>query len=298
MHVIFLFIDGVGLGPAGKNNPFTPNSYSAFKRMSGGQSFTNDAKPIKKDNHFFAPVDANLGVEGLPQSGTGQTALFSGENAAKLIGKHFGPWPHSGVAHLLEEESVFNKARALGKTVHFINAYPEIFFQKAKKRGRWTGTTLLARGAQTRLNGPEQVKKGRAVTAGIIQKAWKEQLKIDVPIISPQTGGRRLLKESQKYDLLLHEYYLTDKAGHSQNQEAAKRNLNIYNDFLETIIAEKPAETTIVLSSDHGNIENLSTKTHTRNKVPLFVCGPGAKAFFKATSILDVTPKIIKVLAD
>lgn len=298
MNVIFLFVDGVGLGKPKKKNPFRQNGYAAFEKMSGGQSFTDDINLIKKDRHFFAPVDANLGVRGLPQSGTGQTALFSGKNAAKVIGKHFGPWPHSGVKYLLEQESVFNKTLEKNKTAHFINAYPEIFFKNAQKNNRWTGTTLMAKGAGIELNGPTEVKKMQAVTAGITQKAWKEQLEIQVPVIAPEAAARRLLKRSRKFDLTLHEYYLTDKAGHSQDPEKAERYLQVYNKFLETVIREKPGDTTIVLSSDHGNIEDLSTKSHTRNKVPLFVYGSGAKEFFSATSILDVTPGIIQMLED
>lgn len=296
MNIVFLFVDGVGLGRGDENNPFSQYSYSAFEKMSDGQPFTKKALPVKKEEHFFAPVDANLGIEGFPQSGTGQTALFSGENAAKEIGKHFGPWPHTGVKHLLEKESVFNKTLGLGKTPHFINAYPEIFFKNAARINRWTGTTLMTKSAGIKLNGPEQVKKGEAVTAGITQKAWRDRLEIDVPAISPQKAARQVLKQSQKFDLLLHEYYLTDKAGHSRNHKIATRHLSVYNEFLGTIINEKRGNTTIVLSSDHGNIEDLSTKSHTRNKVPLFAYGPGAAEFFTAHSILDVTPGIIHLL--
>lgn len=297
MNIIFLFVDGVGLGAEDRQNPFTQTRYTAFEKMAGGQPFTKNVKQIKKRNHFFAPVDANLDIDGLPQSGTGQTALFTGENAAKVIGKHFGPWPHSGIKYLLKEESVFNKVRGLGKKAHFINAYPPIFFDHAKKTNRWSATTLMTLGAGLKLNGEEQVNSEEAITAGIEQQVWRERLNIDVPVISPQNAAHRLLKQSQKYDLLLHEYYLTDKAGHTKNPETAQKYLKLYNDFLAAIIREKPEDTTLVLSSDHGNVEDLSTKSHTRNKVPLFVCGPGATAFFEAKSILDVTPCIVEILS-
>lgn len=290
-------MDGVGLGAAGDENPFYQKEYEVFQWMTGGQPFTQEAEPVKEGTHFFKGVDVNLGVEGLPQSGTGQTALFSGENAAKVIGKHFGPWPHSGIKHLLKEESIFNKTLELDKAAHFINAYPEVFFKKAEKTNRWTATTLMTKSAGIALNGSAQVKKGEAVTAGITHKAWKERLEIEVPVISPGTAAKHLLNQSRKYDLLLHEYYLTDKAGHSRNREKAEQYLSVYDEFLGTIIDEKPDNTIIVLSSDHGNVEDLSTKSHTRNSVPLFVYGPAAREFFMADSILDVTPGIIGVLS-
>lgn len=295
MSIVFLFIDGVGLGAESPENPFTQNNWPGFNSMAGGQDFTIEAIPVQEDNHFFAAVDATLGVEGLPQSGTGQATLFSGENAAQKIGKHFGPFPHSGTKSLLKEKSLFIKAQQSGKSCSFINAYPDIFFKKAKERNRWSCTTLMAKSAGISLNSTEEVRNETAITAGITQQAWRSQLGIDVPEITPVQAARRLLNEAQKYDLLLHEYYLSDKAGHSQEHEKANSFIGRYDLFLQEIIKAKPGGMTLVLCSDHGNVEDLSTKTHTLNKVPLFVKGPGAHAFRGAKSIMDVTPGILQV---
>lgn len=296
MSVIFLFIDGVGLGKEAKENPFTQKEYCGFSAMAGDQSFSEKVDSINENSHVFRPVDANLDVEGLPQSGTGQTTLFSGHNAPKEIGKHFGPFPHSGIKHMLKEQSLFQKAQQAGKQCNFINAYPEIFFQKARKRNRWSCTTLMTKSADIPLNTTEEVKNGKALTAEITQQAWREHLNIEVPQISPEEAADRLLAQSEQYDLLLHEYYLTDKAGHSQELEKASKYLDTYDRFLWHLIRQKPKYLTIVLSSDHGNVEDLSVKTHTFNPVPLFAYGPGAGHFSDAESIMDVTPGILEVL--
>ena len=34
----------------------------------------------------------SMTVPGLPQSGTGQYSLFTGDNGAQRFGRHFGPW--------------------------------------------------------------------------------------------------------------------------------------------------------------------------------------------------------------
>jgi len=298
MPVIFLFIDGVGLGKGDKSNPFYQKKYRGFTTISGDQSFTENADEIEEENHVFKQVDATLDVEGLPQSGTGQTALFSGENAPKEIGKHFGPYPHSGIKHFLREQSLFLKAQQKGMRCQFMNAYPDIFFQKAKKRNRWSCTTLMTKSADIKLNTTKEVKRGTALTAELTQLAWKERLDIDVPEISLEQAARRLLEQSKDYDLLLHEYYLTDKAGHSQELEQADHYLSNYDEFLYQLINQLDSNTTIVLSSDHGNVEDLSTKTHTFNKVPLFGYGPGVHHFIDAKSIMDVTPGIINILED
>lgn len=298
MAVIFLFIDGVGLGDENKQNPFYAANYKAFIRMAGDQPFTKEAKPLQKDGQLFKAVDANLGVKGLPQSGTGQTALFTGVNASKEIGKHFGPFPHSGIKHLLREQSIFLKAQRQGKRCHFINAYPDVFFEKARKRNRWSCTTLMTKSAGLPLNTSQTVKEGRAITAGITQQAWREMLEINVPEIKPEDAAERLLKKAEDYDLVLYEYYLTDKAGHSQKEEDARKVLERYDKFLMHLIEERKKEDTLILCSDHGNIEALAIKTHTRNKVPLYVDGPGAETFAKTESILDVTPGVLKVLME
>lgn len=296
MSVIFLFIDGVGLGEDSDLNPFTHQEYKGFSAMAGDQPFTGKTKDVQKENHVFKQIDARLGIEGLPQSGTGQAALFSGENAPEKIGKHFGPFPHSGIKPLLKERSLFIKAQQIGKSCNFINAYPDIFFQKAEKRNRWTCTTLMTKSADIDLNTTQKVREGKALTAELTQQAWREQLGINVPQISPEEAADRLLRETKNYDLLLHEYYLTDKAGHSQDAENATQFLEIYDRFLWQLIDQSDRETTIILSSDHGNVEDLSRKTHTLNDVPLFAWGAGATNFLDVQNITDVTPAILNTL--
>lgn len=298
MSLLFLFVDGIGLGPEGPKNPFNRISLPAFEKIARGHRLTSEAPAVDRERWLFRGVDANLKVEGLPQSGTGQTSLFTGINAAQKIGKHFGPYPHSGIKPLLRKESLFLKASALGKRVHFINAYPDIFFKKSRKRNRWSCTTLMCRSAGITLNGEEEVREGRAVTAGLTQKAWREKLGIDVPVISPEKAAGRVMESLRRYDLVLHEYYLTDKAGHNRNEEEVREVLRRYDRFLGTIMEELREGDTLVLCSDHGNLENLSVKTHTRNPVPLFVAGRGTGAFRGAESILDVTPAILEVMRD
>ncbi|GAA5523293.1 alkaline phosphatase family protein [Aliifodinibius salicampi] len=298
MSVIFLFIDGVGLGEEIESNPFYQFEYKGFSALTGGKNFLKSTEVVNRVDHVFKAVDATLDVEGLPQSGTGQTALFSGENAAKEINKHFGPFPHSGIKPILRNDSLFIKAQRMNKSCHFINAYPEIFFKRARKRNRWSSTTLMAKSADLPLNSVTEIKKEKALTAGILQKAWREKLSIDVPEITAEMASNRLINQLINFDLVLFEYYLTDKAGHSKDMEVANHYLKIYDRFLCHLIENKPDEATIVLCSDHGNVEDLSVKTHTLNAVPLFVYGPGARHFTHATSIMDVTPGILRVLKE
>ena len=295
MAVIFIFIDGVGIGNEGKENPFLIDSYESFQILSG-ENFFKNAKGVRSSNQLYKAIDANLDVEGLPQSGTGQTTLFSGENASKVIGKHFGPFPHSGIKHLLKEQSVFQSVKEAGKKPYFMNAYPPIFFEHANRKNRWSCTTLMTKSAEMHLNSTDDILEEKALTAEIVQNAWREKLDINIPKITATDAAKRLLNVVPNHDMVLYEYYLTDKAGHNQSFEDAERVLQPLDEFLFHIIKHKRSGDVLVITSDHGNLEDLSVKTHTRNEVPLFVMGEGIEHFNDVESLVGVKDGILKIL--
>lgn len=295
MAVLFVFIDGIGIGTNDLENPLASPGLKSFSFFSGKNGIHRDCEEIISDQKLFKKIDANIGVDGLPQSGTGQTSLFTGINASKKIGKHFGPYPHSKIKPLLMK-SLFHKVLAKGLNPHFLNAYPDIFFKKSEQRNRWSCTTLMTKLAGLPLNRLEDVLNGDAITAEIIQSAWKNMLNLDVPEIVPEDASKRVLNALSKHDLVLYEYYLTDKAGHEMDRQIADQILGVLDRFLLYIIQNFDADKdTLIITSDHGNLEDLSTKTHTRNPVPVFVLG-NTKPFKNTKSILDITPAILNVL--
>lgn len=296
MSVLFLFVDGIGIGLDHADNPFSSFEWTGFKSITNGQKLTQSANFSISSSLVFKPIDATLGVEGLPQSGTGQATLFSGQNASKIINKHFGPYPHSGIKHLLMEESLFKKVHELGKKPYFINAFPQIFFERAKVRNRWSCCTLMTKSAGLKLNSVDEVLSENAITAEIIQDYWRQHLSLEIPAITIQQAATRVTKVSSQHDVTLMEYYLTDKAGHEQDKNSAFKAIERLDLFLDHYLKIKPADQTIVLTSDHGNIEDLSVKTHTINPVPLIVNGPKANYFSNVESIQDITPAILDCL--
>jgi 2,3-bisphosphoglycerate-independent phosphoglycerate mutase len=296
MGIIFLFIDGIGLGSPGDENPFSRENLPGFSRLTGGQQLTAGFVRIAEPAHLFHAADAKLGIDGLPQSGTGQATLFSGINAAVILGKHFGPYPHSGIRFLLEKQSLFHQMNEKGKTSHFMNAYPDIFFERAGSRNRWSCTTLMARSAGNTLNRLQDVVNGEAVTAEIMQDVWRSQLGLDVPEITPADAAMRLVRKADEYDLVLYEYYLTDKAGHSMDSGMAKWALERLDSFVVGILdALDSSEHTLLLTSDHGNLEDIRIKTHTMNDVPVIAIGKHAGAFASVQSLTDITPALLSI---
>ena len=308
-HILFVFLDGVGLGPAtGENpagdraaNPFAALDLPAFRRLAGGQPWTADARPVREPAHVFVAVDATLGVAGLPQSGTGQAALFSGENAALAHGAHFGPYPPSAVRPLLDAQSVFARLVRAGVSADrlaFANAYPDRFFSAAEARGRWTTTTYMARAAGVRLRTADDLVRGDALAADLTGDGWRRLIDPEGPVVPEAEAAARLHALARRHRLTLFEYYLTDKAGHSRDAARAADVLLALDRFFEALLGRlDPALDLLVVSSDHGNLEDLGTKSHTRNPVPLVALGRGADHFAGAASLLDVTPTLVAAMA-
>ena len=296
MSVLWVFLDGVGLGPPTAANPFATLHLPAFGRLAGGQRWTDQAVPVRTARHTFVAIDATLGVPGLPQSGTGQGALFTGENAAQAHGRHFGPYPPTAVRPLVTARSVFARlAAVLGpERLAFANAYPERFFRAVEARGRWTVTTLAASAAGVRLRGAADLDAGRALTADLTGEGWRRLLDPSLAPISEAEAARRLVALLGDHAFVLHEYFLTDKAGHSQDPARAADVLRQLDAFFEPIVDGLGADDLLVVTSDHGNLEDLGTKSHTRHPVPLVAWGAGAEAFASARSLLDVTPAVVR----
>ena len=269
-------------------------------RLGGGSPWTEDAPVIDEAAHVFRPIDANLGVEGLPQSGTGQATLFTGVNCAETAGRHYGPFPHSTSKPILKKHSVFVRLKNAGYGVDrlaFANAYPQRFFVHAWERKRWTVTTYMARKAGIDLHGSDELRAGNAVSAGIINDRWRDHLDPTMPPVTEAAAARRFHEIGRAHAFSLFEYYLTDKIGHEQDFDKSEAILITLDRFFAGLLDHlDPSHDLLLVSSDHGNLEDLSIKTHTRNPVPLVAYGAGANAFRNANSLLDVTPTLVNLM--
>ena len=64
--------------------------------------------------------------------------------------------------------------------------------------------------------------------------------------------------------------------------------LEMFDEFLNGLLLDKARNVNILISSDHGNMEDLSFGGHTRNQVPLIVIGNLAQRFSHVNSIDEV----------
>ena len=304
LHVLFVFLDGIGLGADDEvHNPFCLFDLPTFNSLIGGNAWTQSAPTSLTETHVFKGIDATLGIPGLPQSGTGQATLFTGINCAEVAGRHFGPYPHSKTKPVLSEENIFRKISNL-TTLHpepvaFANAYPKQFFEKAQSKNRWTVTTYSCIEANVPIRSLKELRRNAALTADLTRKAWNSKLRILVEEINEDEAARHLFSISQNHLFTLFEYYLTDKAGHSQSMEKAGAILTSLDRFLDQLLSCVEQENVLlIITSDHGNLEDLSHKSHTMNPVPLLVTGNGSQHFHEVDTIADVTPALVNVIKE
>ena len=294
-----IFLDGVGIGKNDSEfNPFVKYGFKTFEHYFEKVP-TNENPFLSKDGFFLFPCDATLGVPGLPQSGTGQASIFCGENIPKFVGKHYGPYPYTTTIPILKEKNILLQFKKKGLKYVFANAYPKVFFDYLKSGKRRLGvTSLTCILTGIRLSTVNDVRKGKALTAELTNERWNTKLGYKLPVITPETAARRLIRIAMKNDFTLYEYYLSDHLGHLRLANEFQILYPELDKFLYEIlkqVKEKFEDISLIVCSDHGNLEDLSVKTHTLN--PSLTITGGCKASELSSSIKDitnVTPAILK----
>lgn len=311
MKVLFLFLDGIGLGENDpEKNPFAKVELPNLQGLLAGNKLLMEtiSKSTQNGNGFeteratLIALDAGLGVEGLPQSATGQAALLTGVNVSAEIGYHYGPKPNPEVAAYLRNGNVFCTLSEHGYKSALLNAYPPGYFSAIQSGRRlYSAIPLAVTSAGIPLKTQDDLMEGRALSADFTAQGWRERLELpDTPVMTSSQAGVRLAELSIEYDLAFFEYWLSDYAGHSQDMRGAQALLTAFDQMLGGLLeswADK--EGLILITSDHGNMEDLSTRRHTANPVPALIIGdPKLRAEFVAelTDITDIAPAILRLI--
>lgn len=300
MHILLFFIDGLGLGennPA--KNPLVTAHMPTIRKLFNGHAMTIELGQYTSDQAILRPTDVTMGVDGLPQSATGQTALFTGVNAAELLGRHLHAFPTKGLQEVLAQYSILKQITELGGTAMSANAYtPNYLALVAQRKRRNSASTLAVMAADIPLNMDlAKLQAGLAVFQDLTNECL-QKLGFSVDLIDPAQAGQHLAGIIKRHNFTLFEYFQTDLAGHKQNWQRSREILTDIDCCLGSLINSLDlAKTLIILTSDHGNIEDLSVKTHTRNPVPTLLIGHGKETIAsQVKSITDITPAIIRLL--
>lgn len=291
--VLLIFIDGLGIGE--KNVDYNP--LAGLENAEPLNNFQNVKSEIIFDG-LLTPTNARLGVEGRPQSASGQTTILTGINAPKFLGFHKLGFPNQALRDVIKEKSIFLqlKQRNIEPNI-FVNAYTPQFFEQAP---RWkSATTCAIEAAALYFRKLPDLLGEKALFHDFTNQTLIER-GFDVPLFSPEKAGNILADLTSEHRFTLYEHFITDKIGHDRNFEQARVHLPMLAEFIRETLAHVDLEnTTVILTSDHGNIEDLSVRNHTLNDVPTIVWGRKRKEISRQIKDLtDITPSILRLLTD
>jgi len=303
MLILFLFLDGVGLGSDDPSaNPFARAHLPNLHTLLGGQRLLARAAPYHGERASLLGLDACLGVSGVPQSATGQAVLLTGTNIPAALGYHYGPKPNPSVAEFLRNGNLFSHLKLAGLKVGSMNAYPPPYFQAIDSgRRMYSAIPLALASAGVPLKTAADLYAGRALSVDFTGQGWRTRLGIaDAPVLDPWQAGKRLAQLASEYDLSFFEYWPSDYAGHGQDMAQACTLLETFDSVLGGLLDAWQDEGGLVLiTSDHGNLEDLSTRRHTTNLVPALLVGaPELRGSFTIGlhDLTGITPAILRLL--
>lgn len=279
-HILLLFVDGIGLPP----EPLSESVYAPCPTL------------CRLMSDHCVPLDACLGVPGLPQSATGQTALFTGVNAAARMGRHCEGFPVAELRGIIEAGNLLSRLHAAGRRCTFANAYASRPGKQLPMMFR-SVTTVMTLHAIGDTRNRQALLEDRAVYHDITREILPSHGVEGVPMVSEKNAGRHLLEVMRTVDFCLFEYFLTDRVGHRGTFSERQRVLGSLDRFVTACVDGLDHESELLLMvSDHGNIEDLDRRGHTCHPVPWIAIGRGARAArTDMASLTDVTPRILEV---
>src|SRR5258706_3489274 len=310
MRVLFIFMDGIGLGENNRGiNPFANANMPNLKVLLEGRALFKDAAPFHGERASLVAIDPNVGVAGLPQSATGQAMLLTGINISAELGYHYGPKPNPAVAAYLNDGTLFSRFTKAGKKTALLNAYPPRYFEGIDSGKRlYSSIPLAVTNAGLELFRHEDYFAGRALSADFPGDGWRTMLGFpDAPAMDAPQAGRKLATLAKEYDFALFEYWASDYAGHHQEMDKAVELMETFDGVLGGIWERMNDEggmmneLLVVVTSDHGNMEDLSTRRHTDADVPALVIGnKSAREEFTRDmkKITDIAPAIWRVVKE
>ena len=267
MHLLFLFLDGVGLGTNDPQiNPLMRAKMPTLHALLSEKALIASTAPHHGERASLLSLDATLGIEGRPQSATGQATLLMGINIPAEIGYHYGPKPNKDIReYMARKETVFSWLRARNKTAALFNAYPDGYFKGITSGKRlYSAIPLAVTQAGISLFTAEDLHAGRALSADFTGKEWRKMLKDEkVSVLTPENAGKKLAELTTQYNFSFFDYWASDYAGHRQDMDWAIDQLETLDGVFTGLIEAMPKDLLILITSDHGNMEDMSTITNT-----------------------------------
>jgi len=289
--VLLFFIDGVGVGEDDADqNPLATGEFPSLRLTRSQSPYATVGPPALAHG-----LDASMGVPGLPQSATGQTSILTGVDAPAAMGKHISGFPGPQLKAIIQQHSILKRVREAARTATFLNAFGPRFFETPETMRRLSATTLATMASGAPFRTWVDLLEGRAVVHDLTHWRMREW-GFDLPLRTPEEAGTIIAQEASLQDFALFEYFETDRAGHDQDRPRAMRCLGDIDRALQAALAHLDLRsTTVIVVSDHGNVEDLRAKTHTMNAAFFAIWGSWRPAW-EPRRLTDIVPLIWEAL--
>lgn len=300
MRILMIFLDGIGLGADDPStNPFAAAHTPTLCALANGHRWLASTGRQVADRSLFIPTDPRMGVPGKPQSGTGQAAILTGRNIPEIIGEHYGPKPDAKTRDLIAEDNFFKQVVAHGQTAALLEAYPPRW-HKAINSGKRLRSSYQQAAHEAGLPIFEEnaVYAGEALAADWTGEAWRSQLGYtDTPVYSRHEAGVKLVEIARKYHFSFFSHWFTDVVGHRGTLEEGIALVELFDGVMAGVMdAWDDEEGLVIVTSDHGNMEDIGNRKHTENDVPTVIIGREKDRFASLKTLADLAPLMGQLL--
>src|SRR5262249_19579359 len=131
-----------------------------------------------------------------------------------------------------------------------------------------------ARQAGLRLRTWEDVRAGRALTSAMthdLEADFNVDFLGEAPlaILTPEGAARIVADLVADHDFVFYKYQIPDLVSHTGRLELARQVFAVIERFIETLLGALHPKTVLVITSDHGHLEQLaSSHAHPKTAVP------------------------------
>jgi hypothetical protein len=199
----------------------------------------------------------------------------------------------------LDEDNFFKQVVQQHKTATLLEAYPPTWHQRINSGRRLPSSYQYAvRAAGLPFWGEQDLRAGTALSGDWTGEGWRNHLGYeDTPILTPFDAGVRMVELSRRYDFSFFPHWATDIVGHRGPIEEAVRLLEKFDAVMAGVLSTwHDDEGLIIITSDHGNMEEINHRRHTENDVPTVVIGSEKGIFDDLADLAGLVPRMADVL--
>jgi len=300
-YVHIFFMDGVGLGGSDPAvNPFTTARLPSLASLLGECWYLHAEGKISTERATLVATDANLNMPNRPQSATGQATILTGRNVAQLVGEHYGPKPNKPVAEIIHQGTLFHEIVKAGGRAALLTPYPQGYFDAVSSGKRlYSAVPLAVTSAGLPLMTADDLRNGRAVSPGFTGLGWRDHLGYaDIPVMTLHQAGMQIASIAREYHFSFFEHWPSDRSGHRGSLKEAVEHLEAVDSVIGGLLdGWDENRGLLIITSDHGNIEEKSHRRHTRNPVPTILVGQDhARLASEVHDLADIAKVVRQVL--